>query len=53
MRATLGGQKEGPVKNLHKMPLPIRDIVQFIVGRVTPDRSVLVGIDGRAGSGGV
>ena len=32
-------------------PAPIDDILRFIVGKVTPDRSVLVGIDGGAGSG--
>ena len=39
------------MENLRKMGLPIQDVLQFVTGRVTPDRSVLVGIDGGAGSG--
>jgi len=33
------------------MELPIQDILRLIIKQVKPDQSVLVGIDGRAGSG--
>lgn len=39
------------MKNFRRMELPIQDILRYIIGLVTPDRSVLVGIDGGAGSG--
>lgn len=37
--------------NLYKMELPIQDIIRFVTKMVSPDRSVLVGIDGGAGAG--
>ena len=39
------------MKDIRKMELPIQDILRFIIGQVIPDKSVLVGIDGGAGSG--
>jgi len=39
------------VENLRQMGLPIPDVVRFLTRLVTPDRSVLVGIDGGAGAG--
>jgi uridine kinase len=39
------------MENLRKMGIPIADVLHLITASASPDRSVLVGIDGGAGAG--
>ena len=46
-----GRLMEEPMENPRMMGLPIQEVVRLVTRLVSPDRSVLVGIDGGAGAG--